>query len=311
MSKQPIFGSAVLDMEFAAALASGRLPLKFAYIGSAARTHDQLAHRQSYHDVAITASFEADHLVGKFGTPDECNQVVDIGPGNGTHSALLLTRLRDVGVSATRYLGLDISKELLAIATQIITELRLFDSVGSEVWDVESGPTDHIERWRRQKQSVACLLLGHTIGNLQNPASALSSLRESLRAGDTLAMSAALRGSASPDELMLPYLDPVFVAAALEPLRMVGVYVSESEFQIRFDQSLSAVIGEVNLSSERMASINGQQILLGNSGPIQCFYSRRFERSDLSELLNVSGWSVDQSFSSGNGRHELITARIR
>ena len=159
--------------------AKGQLPLKYAYAGSAAHTHDALARQASYasvvgaEEVRSAAAFLSDHPAG---------QIVEIGPGNEQYSAALLTADRWRG----RYLALDFSRTLLAIAAgRLRSGLAGAATVSTAFWDVEQGPTTAIAEWRQGDAPLVVLFLGQTLGNVEDVPATLRNIRESLRPATT------------------------------------------------------------------------------------------------------------------------------
>jgi L-histidine N-alpha-methyltransferase len=260
------------------------LPLKFAYAGSAAYTHDELAKTASYRVVAGEAKTEARLLAGHQVPTTEPLQLAEIGPGNGTHSAILI---KELGVWApgpvTRYLALDFSRNLLNLAVRAISSSTTAD-VRVHVWDVESGPTEAVGTWRTPGRVVA-LLLGSTLGNLHDPVVALRHLRASVEKGDLLLMGAALLPTPVDErQILQPYEQPVFRAAALEPLRAIGIDTDDCGFRVWLDGA--TVRADALLT--KAVRVDGLMVERGTR--IRCFQSRRFTRAELEIALQEAAW---------------------
>src|SRR5580698_7754158 len=192
-------------------IAASELPLKYAYVGSAAITHAELADSVSYHDAAGSARHEASAACAI--APEALSQMVEIGPGTGRHTASFLSHVGQKGQRVQRYLGLDFSGDLLEMArdTLIRDQDQAAPVIGrpaTEVawWDLEEGPTDVVERWRTDSGPVLACLLGQTLGNVENPADTLLNLSKSLRPDDFVLLGLAPRfDSAPPDRYLAPY----------------------------------------------------------------------------------------------------------
>jgi L-histidine Nalpha-methyltransferase len=74
-------------------IGDGVLPLKFAYAGSAAHTHDRLARSEGYQSVVGLVSHEVDVLLADGFPVEALTRMVEIGPGNGMHTVAFLRLL--------------------------------------------------------------------------------------------------------------------------------------------------------------------------------------------------------------------------
>jgi len=286
---------------------SGYLPLKYAYAGSAAYTHDALARTSGYAEVIGSAQHEAGVLSHAlpYGLPE---QIVEVGPGNGVHTAAWLDAA-DVTAprlsGGPRYLGLDFSATLLGLAAETLRVHRPEVEVSTRHWDMEGEPTSHIEGWRRGPGPVLACLLGHTLGNLADPARALRNLALSLRADDTLLVSLTLFGPGADEDVILdPYRSEVFTAAVLEPLRAAAFARADLELELRLMGR--TVIGDVHI--KQPMTVAGQTF--GERKAIRCFASTRFLPEEALALLRpADGWTAAHWAVDGGHTHMAIVAR--
>lgn len=294
------FESAEHEREFAACLARREIPLKFAYAGSAAQTHDELARSAGYQEVVLAVAQEVAVLDGIF-LPGPPIALCDVGPGNGVHSTAFLSQLKLRGHLVSSYLALDFSHDLLEICLALI-QARLPDlSRSSGTWDFESGPTPELARWRGTAEPVLVSLLGHTIGNPQDPGSVLRHIRESCAAGDHLLISAALFPKhQTSSEILKPYLTPVFRAAALEPFFAAGVPRENLAFDVQMDGQ--DVIAEAIVLEDTVAI----GVPLHRGERIHCFRSQRFTNDELKGLLEGAGWEVLRSTTDADASHAAL-----
>ncbi|WP_433219085.1 L-histidine N(alpha)-methyltransferase [Dactylosporangium sp. CS-047395] len=280
------------------------MPLKFAYAGSAAFTHDRYAETDSYAEMMASAAAESDTLLHSGLADLDLNEIAEVGPGNGRHSVAFLGQLAARGRAPRRYLAMDFSQTLLGIA-----ERRVRDGLGprmrldTEVWDVEECPTGHLERWRSGGSPVVVCLLGHTLGNLEDPNQALRHLAGGLRAGDVLLASVLLRiPPGSEDSTMTAYRTDAFRSAVLEPLLAAGLDPSDLDLRIGYDDN--AVVGEATLC--RDARVGGTELPRGHQ--IRCFLSRRFTGDEVVRLFSDSGWSIRAIRVDETGNHMTVVA---
>ncbi|MGW0505349.1 L-histidine N(alpha)-methyltransferase [Micromonospora sp. NPDC003241] len=289
------------------AIRAGRVPLKFAYAGSAAHTHDAYARSAGYLSMLASARHEADALIAAGVVAAGALAVAEIGPGNGGRSRAFLSRLASRGRTCRRYLALDFSETLLGIACDRLTRFggdRM--SVDSHVWDIEAGTSRGVERWRTEAEPVVGCLLGHTLGNVEQPATALANITAALRPGDVLLLSvAAGPADESPQDVLAPYRSSQFRAAALQPLLAAGLTDAELEFVLSWQDGV--VIGEAVL---RRSVVMGDHPLPAGHR-IRCFQSRRFRPSDVIGAVREAGWQVRDVVSAPGGSHLVVTASLR
>jgi L-histidine Nalpha-methyltransferase len=278
------------------------LPLKYAYAGSAAHTHDLLAHEEGYQSVIGTVAHElaAIHTAGK---RSRLHHIAEIGPGNGSHTLALLGELQTTGTLPLSYLALDFSRTLLALmlgrAARELPDLP----TDSQVWDIEEGPTKLIHQWRPDQGSISVLFLGNTVGNLKDPVGALRHLHDSVRAGDTLVVGATLQGpEADTDKMVQPYLTAAFRAAALQPLIQAGIPADALDFWPFYRDG--AVFGEAVLT--RPVTVDGHPLNQGHS--VRCFMSRRFTDDNLSQMVREAGWHIVHTGIDLSADHIIIVA---
>lgn len=288
-------------------ICDGVLPLRFAYAGSAAYTHDRLAQTPGYQSVIGSVELEVATLV-KAGLPTgDLSHIIDIGPGNGVHTVALLRSLGAIGMNFRSYLGLDFSATLLAIASsRIRAAFGLSIAVSCDIWDIESDRCESVERWRAASGDPAPLLvclLGHTLGNLEGDATALANVYDSLRVGDVLLAGLSLRHpSIDETSVLAPYLNDVFHAAALEPLWAAGIDPYDVEFHVRFADG--AVIGEAKF----IRSVRVGASMLPPGHTVRCFSSRRFAMEDALLLFRGAGWIVRSAVVDDRSEHAVVMA---
>jgi L-histidine Nalpha-methyltransferase len=281
-------------------MSEGSLPLKYAYTGSAAKTHDTLARTSGYAEVIGATQFEVDTLLGALQAAPP-RQIAEIGPGNGVHSAAFLGAVSPGGV---RYLGLDFSNTLLALAMSRIAQACPSVERASAWWDVEAGATDRISAWRDPRDPVLICLLGHTLGNLEVPTQALRNLAFSAKSGDLLLLGLSLMPpGADKDAVLAPYRNEVFSAAVLEPLRAADIEADAVRLDLRLRGR--TVLGEVTF--RRPVSLDGYDFR--DRCLVRCFTSARFLPGEALDALRRTGWRVCGWAVDGDASHMAVVAR--
>jgi L-histidine Nalpha-methyltransferase len=149
---------------FLKSILRGEVSLKFAYAGSAARTHDALARSPGYQHV--TQAIEMECALIRDGMPDVGLTLLDVGSGNGDHALALLECLEEHGFQVQQLVLCDFSKELIHIAESRIQSQYPDLLIRRMSLDIEKGMFDLREVW---SQSSILLLVGHTLGNPADP----------------------------------------------------------------------------------------------------------------------------------------------
>ncbi|GIE99676.1 L-histidine N(alpha)-methyltransferase [Paractinoplanes rishiriensis] len=282
-------------------IVDGKLPLKFAYAGSAAHTHDRLARHEGYQ--AVTGAAANVRETFRSAGLDEVPAIVEIGPGNGLNSMTILRRLGDAKRPPRMLLGLDFSETLLGMAEANFRRELGEVSFTGHVWDVEAEPTAAVDSWRPPETPVPVLLLGNTIGNFEQPSAALGHVRRSMRMGDTLVIGATLRRDGINARSMTePYRNATFTEAALEPLHACGVSPADVCFTV--DYIDDEVVGFAVL--RRGLNILGHELPPGHR--VRCFVSHRFTPDHIHSIVRAAGLVVGVSRIDEAANHIVVTA---
>ncbi|MCJ7635256.1 L-histidine N(alpha)-methyltransferase [Candidatus Bathyarchaeota archaeon] len=280
------------EREFWAVLRQRSLPLKFAYVGDAAFTHDRLAQQSTYKELAGAIDVEMRAIKGHCdhtGHPPQ--QLCDVGPGNGVQSVEFLEAFSRSGYKLDKYLGLDFSKTLLNIGIKRIKEHFPDLKVDSAIWDFEKAPTSAISKWRI-KGSTLVTMTGLTLGNPDDPLQVLKNLRNSCVFDDILVLGVALMYECDSEIFIREYTNDIFKAAALEPLKMAGINIEEGDFHLHFSKAMNAVIAEFICGTDITIEYKGEKIRFSRGESIHCFTSRRFADIEMKKLLHEAGWGL-------------------
>jgi L-histidine Nalpha-methyltransferase len=285
----------------------GVLPLRYAYAGSAAFTHDRLAWSDGYRAVIGSVELEVRALDADGDATACLSRVVEIGPGNGVHTVALLQTLVGRGFRCLDYLGLDFSATLLDLAISRIRET--FGgalSLRHAVWDIESGLSAYVEQWRCGNGSggpVLACLLGHTLGNVESGLDVLEHVHGSLRAGDILMAGVTLHPPSAEYAMVLaPYRTDVFRAAALEPLHAAGIEPDDVQFDVHFADGV--VVGQ----AEFRRSVRVGQWMVPSGHILRCFCSRRFVMDDVRTMFTRTGWEIRSVTKDDKHQHAVVLA---
>lgn len=285
--------------------ANGHVSLKFAFSGSAAETHDELAKSAGYQTNTKNVLAEMNVITGLgLGAA----QICDIGPGNGQHTAELLGLVRSVGLRVERYLGLDFSEKLVDIAIPRISLANPDVSITRGQWDLEDDKTKAIEEWRTEALPVVAMLLGITLGNVLDVNTCLAHLRDSLRAGDLVLFEVALAPLEGLGEAALSaYREPVFQRAVLEPFRMAGLAQSDLELEVSIEDD--SIVCNVRLLGPLVNQLNMHPVCDAGTR-IRCFISRRFRLDVIAGILNDQRFLACSNPVQDDGGHALLMTKV-
>lgn len=305
----PAFECADHEFKFWQAMKTQRVPVKFAYAGSAAETHDRSAALTTYQALARATRTEVAAL--NYAIPPGGKEelaICEIGPGNAIHSIQFLHALQNSGYVLHSYLGLDFSASLLKIAIERLMASFHSFPFWSATWDFEAGPAPAISHWRPVRGRILLPFLGQTLGNSENAHLVLSNVHASTQPGDILLTGVALLGDQSEDQILSSYRSDLFTKAVLEPLRMAGVDPASGEFCLGFSREQRAVIGEFLFHNKSVLEHRGEHFTFEAGDAIQCFFSRRFLTGELEGILRQTLWSVLGSTFDEDHSHVVVAS---
>ena len=228
--------------EFVKGLKDRFLPLKFAYIGAAAYTHDQLIKSPSYHLADIESTLIRDRfyegIISKLGLTKKVLNFVDIGSGNGLKAITILEVLFN-GKFSVNYLALDYSQNLLDIVRKnIVNAFPDYNLMSTEVIDFENNPFAGVISKHIDNNAFSLFtLLGHTLGNPLDPKKALANIRKSMidRNNCRFCLGVELFESTKVEEMLANYRNDAFHKAVFTPLTFIGLSPQDGLLNIDFN----------------------------------------------------------------------------
>jgi SAM-dependent methyltransferase len=264
-------------------LRRGVLPLKFAFVGSAAGTHDRLARSVGYQEVAWNANRFVRAIKPFIGLAPL--SILEIGPGNGVQSAQVLHLLRK-GHVVRRYTCIDFSSVLMRRAEGELQKTRVHVERRYHTVDIERLALGATYPWLGRSTNLV-LLLGNTICNLEDPGAVLRDLSLRMPRRAILLFNIGLYDTAKSDfDYIRPYRTKEFLEAVLEPLKALDVAADTGMLRLAFDRAAQSVL--VHCQS----SFGGDQGVPGMPPDIRCFISRRYTRLQVERLVRCGGWHL-------------------
>ncbi|MFG1602657.1 L-histidine N(alpha)-methyltransferase [Actinoplanes sp. NPDC049265] len=231
----------------------------------------------------------------------DARQLCDIGPSNGVHTAQLLERLQRRAALPVRYLGLDFSDTLMRGARRRLTDLLPTDHTFRR-WDMETGATAVIKRWRSGRNPVLICLFGNTLGNVLDEAATLRNIHLSSHPGDRLAVGVYLASEHCIDAASQYYTQRAILDMATEPLRAAGL----NESTVRVDVRRTG--NRITFTGTLLKPFSRAGIRLDAGHCFECFTSARYEEGRVRALLDHSGWRCLPDWSSHNDEYLVAVA---
>lgn len=289
-------------LEFLRGLASARTASKFAYVGEAGRTHAEYARTEQNKDVISSVSGEVDVLLDGLGVELARRQtLLEVGPGDGAHTAAFLTAAAERAGWAPDFCALaDVSAELLDRSRPYLEAafpMIRFRTIGLDIEAVRlARPSD-----AGDPNQTLVSLLGNTIGNVESLTSTLRNLRSLVGPSGRLLVGCALR---RPDiataEYLEPYENPEYRRGMTQAFVMAGVPESAMRVEVEWDDRRSAVLSYVRLIKN--VTVPGAADLaldLEEGRRVRCFVSRRFRPGELASHMSASGFRIKSAREDG------------
>ncbi len=275
-------------------LRSNRLPLKFAYIGKTAHTHDQLVRSREYklsdNEGRLIQNKLSINQISEQTDPNGIN-LIDIGPGNGIKASLIISLLLQKNI-AVNYVALDYSDELLKIAQKNLTESFPTIEIQTAQIDFEQ------QHFQSELANIHLysnfgnifIFLGTTLGNPFNRMKALENIRNSMNNGDRLLIGVELYDENKISEVLSHYCNAPFYDAVFNPLTFTGLNPGDGKLEVVFNKETRNV--EVHfIINNKISVIYKNEVIIEfeNNDDLLIFISHRFTKSELlSDLSNLN-----------------------
>lgn len=299
----PIFTQRQLSELVTAIKGRGEIPLKFVYLSQAgADNWNKIAENRSHEESRGINSVEGrllsskvDSFIASFGHGAKLN-IVDIGCGNGCPVMPLLSALKERRVRF-RYVPVDISREMLDLASRVVAREYPGTEIHPFVLDFEQGNfADMTYGLRADGSKNLLLFLGSTLGNQPDRHRVLSNFRDSMTSDDFMIVGVELVNLSRIEKILRHYrgadIDRFVFAAA----SAVGLRQEQGVFDVRFNSVESQV--EVSFILEQDASLR-----VG----AECFILEKEERLLLGRSHKFSEWIFAKVLQESGFRIELLT----
>lgn len=300
MEQKSIFSQRQKSELITAIKGRGEIPLKFAYLGEGANNWDEIASaRKESGGINKTEANLLDRKINNFTSVFQDEQklnIIDIGCGNGLPIIPVIEELQNQGFNC-RYVPIDISEELLEIATQNVREKFSDIEIKTFQFDFELGNFSDITYPLKQEGAANLLFfLGSTLGNHSDRNRVLTNFRDSMTADDFLVLGVELTNLSKTNKILEEYkgeADNNFVYFIPEK---IGIDRDSTDRKIAWNEKERQVEVRIVMKENVAVNISGDEFTLEENESILVGRSVKFTEWSVAKLLSDIGF-----------RNELLT----
>ena len=276
----------------------GEIPLKFAYLGEGAMNWDRIAKERSKAVGGINSA-EAVLLEKRINdflsTVDEKKgiNVVDIGCGNGSPILPILEKLKKANVLFT-YAPVDISKEMLALASKVVISKFPGTKCKPVEMDFELGQfSDVMYDLKKDGSSNLMLFLGSTLGNHSDLNRVLTNFRDSMTSKDFLIIGVELTNLVKVYSLIPHYSTKSVVSLLTFIPDQLGMPRSAYQFEASWNDKQSQIEVKAILKKPIKIEIANEKFTLGKNESILLARSIKFTEYTATKLFSDVGFRTE------------------
>ncbi len=273
------------------------IPLKFAYLGEGAYNWDRIARERSKGEGinsaegALLKKKVKDFLAAVDGGKGV--NVIDIGCGNGMPVLPLLEQLRAAKISFT-YIPLDISHEMIALASETITKRFPGTKCKPVQMDFELGQFSDITYDLKENGSANLMLfLGSTLGNHSDLNRVLTNFRDSMTSKDFLIIGIELTNLAKVSSIVPHYTNTVVKKLILAIPGELGIMASAYAYDASWNEKYSQIECRIILKKDIKIKIASEHFTLGKNENILLARSIKFTEYTATKLFSDVGFRTE------------------
>lgn len=293
-----LFSSRQISELITAIKGRGEIPLKFVYLGKGAQRWDDLAKLRGQETIKGINSIEGNLLKEKAPNflcsfKDNKNiNLIDIGCGDGYPAAPLIKEMQRQKYNI-RYIPIDISREMINIASKNISQLFPKIEIKFYQLDFELGNFSEITHNLRHNGSVNLMaFLGSTLGNAADRYRVLSNFRDSMTSQDYIIIGVELLNPAKTNKLLQHYQNETIYKIQFTVLEYLGIKRSQGDFDVRFNAELSQVETRFKFKQNTNFKINDELVYLEKDDELLLMRSVKFSDWGLVKILSEVGFRI-------------------
>lgn len=292
----------IQELELLSALESrAESPLKFAYVGEGHKKWIENARKsRENHEIQFKEDLlkqeSLPFIFRKIDSKTKVVNIIDFGCGDGVPMTSIFDYLKNIAtISTVRYISVDISRDMLAVAENFIKTHFPGVEIISIISDFEKG--DVLERVL-QLSKVAntqnyFFLLGNTLGNFDNTERVLSNLKLSMFPEDQLVIGNQVSNVfAAPKFVEYYHAEEVFNLVA-STLKNYGMNCIFKEYNVRWNSIKRQIEMFLSLENDRKIVIAGQNVCFEKGEEILLAISKKFIEESIVEVFNHVGFRIE------------------
>ncbi len=281
------------DLEFY--LSKNIIPVKYAYILTAANYHSAYANSQNYKSIVGIYKEEYNVLLKHIQKSDY--DYCEIGADDGSISCDIINFLKANGLIFNCHFFLDFSVELLEKCELTTKKLLKNLKCAFVQCDVEN---DVLNLPFNCSSKKVVFFLGNTLGNVENELEVLQKIFDFMNNDDFLVIGLTLCNN-SVDELK-PYSNEVFRESVLEFLRIIGIQPYPKNYSLRYDERKKEVICEYQLERP----FNYKNVYFKKGDKIRCFKSKRYSLNYCQNIFEKKNFNIIETVIDETKRHVIF-----
>ncbi len=281
------------DLEFY--LSKKIIPVKYAYILTAANYHSTYANSQNYKSIVGIDKEEYNVLLKHIQKNDY--DYCEIGADDGIISCEIINYFKANGLIFNCHFFFDFSVELLKKCE--LTTKKLLKNLKCDFvqCDVENDTLNLPSNCSLKK---VIFFLGNTLGNVEDELKVLQKIYNFMNNNDFLIIGLTLCNK-SFDELK-PYKNEVFRESVLEFLRIIGIQPHPNNYSLKYDERENEVICEYRLDRP----FNFKNINLKKGDKIRCFKSKRYGLNYSQNMFVKNNFKIVETVVDDAKRHAIF-----
>lgn len=275
----------------------GEIPLKFAYLGEGASHWDKIAKDRSKGEGINSAeTLLLKKRVNDFLSTVDVRKgvnIIDIGCGNGMPVFPILEKLKEASVSFT-YVPMDISKEMLTLASKVIIAKFPGTKCLPVEMDFELGQfSDVMYDLQKHGSTNLMLFLGSTLGNHSDLNRVLTNFRDSMTSKDFLIVGVELTNLAKVHSILPHYTNKIVRSLVTFIPDQLGMTPGMYQFDASWNDKQSQVEVRAILKKSVNVQIAGERFTLGKNENILLARSIKFTEYTATKLFSDVGFRTE------------------
>lgn len=272
------------------------LPLKYAYIKTAAEYHTKFAQSENY-DLAVVMEQEGYKFI--LNHLDKEINYVEIGADDGIKSIKLIELLYSDNIKINNYFFLDFSDELLSKCKKTMADRELICNYFQ--CDIEN--LKDIDSFKNNKP-ILFVFIGNTLGNVEDEKKVLRNFFNLMRDIDYLLLGVTLRNNnITIQQELQTYNNMLFTDSVLAFFNYIGIKTTRNNFSLYYDEHKNMIIGEYEILEP---FIWDNEIILNTGDKIRCFQSKRYAINECKSLFKTTKMQIQDYYIDTDEKHALF-----